>query len=141
LADVALGVVSDMDQEAAKGGGQILPAHRAGQVEVETREFANTISAREERSVQFGEDIRAGAASCKFAFVLEDLFGAEGTAFGIGKKAIKTAGDVAQVESNWGEAGRASVELRISEQAAVMVKIDVREFEGVNYGPGNYGKT
>jgi hypothetical protein len=141
LADVALGVVSDMDQEAAKGGRQILPAHRAGQVEVETREFADAGGAREERSVQFGEDIRAGTDSCKFTFVLEDLLRAEGTAFGIGKEAIETAGDVAQVESHRGEAGRASVELRVREQATVMVKIDVSEFEGMNYGPGNGGKT
>jgi hypothetical protein len=140
LADVALGVVGDVDEEAAEGSGKALTAHPAGLVEVGMSKLANAGGASDQRRVEFGEKLRAGADWFEFAFMLEDLFGGEGAAFSVGKKAVQTAGDVAQVEGYWGEGRRASVELRIGEQTTVMMKIHGSEFQGMENGAGHGGK-
>jgi hypothetical protein len=140
LADVALGVLGDVDEKAAKGGGKALTAHPAGLIEVGVSKLANAGGAGDQRRVEFGEKFRAGADCFEFAFMLEDLFGGEGAAFSVGKETVQTAGDVAQVERYWGKGRRASVELRIGEQTTVMMKIHVSEFESVENSAGHGGK-
>jgi hypothetical protein len=128
LADMALGVVGNMDEEAAEGSGKALTTHCKGLVEVAMSKLPNAGGTSDQRSVEFGEKFPAGADWFEFAFMLEDLFGGERSALSVGKQTVQTAGDVAQVERYWGESGRASVELPIGEQTTVVMKIQVSEF-------------
>jgi hypothetical protein len=137
---MALGVVGDVDEEAAEGSGKALTTHPAGLVEVAMSKLPNAGGASDKRRVEFGEKFRAGADWFEFAFMLEDLFGGERSAFSVGKQTVQTAGDVAQVERYWGEGGRASVQLRIGEQTTVVMKIHVSKFQGVENGAGHGGK-
>jgi hypothetical protein len=139
LADVALGVVGDVDEQAAEGRGKALTAHPAGLVEVGMSKLPNAGGALDQRRVEFGEKFRAAADCFEFAFMLEDLFRGERAAFSVAKETVQTAGDVAQVERYGGKGRRSSVELRIGEQTTVMMKIHVREFESVENGAGHGG--
>ena len=68
LADVALGVVGDMDQRAADGGGQLLAAHAAKDVEVGAGEGANAGGGVGKRGFDFAEQDGE-----RFAFSAEAL--------------------------------------------------------------------
>ena len=140
MADVALGVVGDVDEQAAEGRGKALTAHPAGLVEVGMSKLPNAGGALDQRRVEFGEKFRAAADCFEFAFMLEDLFRGERAAFSVAKETVQTAGDVAQVERYGGKGRRSSVELRIGEQTTVVMKIHVSEFQGVENGAGHGGK-
>ena len=58
LADVALGVVGDMDQRPADGGGQLLATDAAKDVEVGAGESANAVGRVGKRGFDFTEQDR-----------------------------------------------------------------------------------
>ncbi len=109
LAGVALGVVGDVDEEAADGGGELLAADRTREFEVGGGQIADTGCGVVEGFVKFVEDSSNGGGGFRFRFQGSELRVGQLIVLGVGEEAIDAAGDVTHVKSN----GRKSVRLGV----------------------------
>ena len=134
MASVALGVVGDVDDEAADGGGEFLATDVAREFEIGGCEISDAGGGVVEKFVEFVEDGVNGGGWFRFGFQRGKLGFSEVIAFGVGKETVDTAGDVADMKGDRGKAMRLSVEIVLGEAEAPVVDIFRSEFEGIEYG-------
>jgi hypothetical protein len=137
LADVALGVVGAMDEQAADGRGKGFAANTAGLGEVGCREGADAARGLVEPVVKLGDQAGLRGFWIEFRLQRVELDGAELVPFRIGEQAVETARYVTQMESDGGDAGGAGVAGRIGEGHAGCVDVVASQIERVDDGAEN----
>ena len=144
LADVALGVVGAVDEQAGDGGGEGGATDAARGVVLLGRESADASGGGAQGGVEFGEDRVAGGVGIEFGAEGGELSCVELGAFGVAEQAVEAAGDVADVEGYGREAEWAGVDFRASEVGAPFGDVFFGEFErmedgtldGIDFGEG-----
>lgn len=141
LAGVALGVVGDMDEEAAYGGGELLTADGAGEFEVGAGQIANAGGGVIEGFVEFLQDRSNGDDRVGFSFQRSELRIGEVVAFGVGEEPIDATGDVTDVKGEGRQAVRLGVKVFLREAEAPVIDIFGCEVEGIKDGEVDCGQV
>ena len=116
LADVALGVVGDVDEQAADGCGQLLFADGARFVQASGINLGRCAWRQSARvASSSANSSRLVAPSARFHFERGELLGVEIFSFGVGQQAIHAARDVADVEGYGRDFRRPRVELFVAQ--------------------------
>jgi hypothetical protein len=133
LADVALGVLCAVDEEADDGGGEGGAADGAGLVEGVGGDEADAAGGLAEGGAELGEDDLGEGVGGLLGVEAVELGAGEGVAFGIGEEAVEAAGDVAEVEGYGGKAVGVCVHLGVGERGDPACGVLAGKLEGVKY--------
>jgi hypothetical protein len=139
LTGVALGVVGEMDEYASDGGGKVLSADGARFIEIRFGEGADALGCVVKPGIEFGEELVARDAGVGFGLHGRNLCGGELIALRVGEQAIKSAGNMAQMEGDGCESERRSVKIGVGQLSGPEVNVFLRQLKGVQNGAEDGG--
>lgn len=135
---MALGVVGDVDEQAADAGRQLLAPNAAEGSGVNRCQGKDALFATREGCLHLGEQVGAGLVSTLLKFEGCKLVWRKLVAFRVGEQAVEAAGDVPQLEADGGQAEGLGVHLGSGEAVSPLGDIFPGEVEGVQDATG-YG--
>src|SRR5262249_39035981 len=121
LAGVALGVVGDVNQEAAGGGGGVVAGDGGGGVGAGGGGVADTSGGSVDGGLKFFEEFTAGAGGIGFGVECGELRAAKRITFGVGEETVEAAGDVADMEGDRRESVGLGVKIFVAQPGAPVI--------------------